>query len=124
MPGTRHEPAAAASAQITIVKGWSALSPLEPAVDKLQETAGTPVTARLAWWRSAVMSDRDATPVLLALPAPGDAIRAAVLVAVRDQDGSCQITSGRPHSDDAWDVAALSEDARRPLLTELAGFVL
>ncbi len=124
MPGTRHEPAAAASAQTTIVTGWPALSSLEPAVEKLQETAGTPVTARLAWWRSAVIADRDATPVLLALPAPGDAIRAAALVAVRDVGGVCQITSGRPHSDDAWEVAALSQDARRPLLTELAGFVL
>lgn len=124
MPGTRHEPAAAASAQITIVTGWPALSPLEPAVEKLQETAGTPVTARLAWWRSAVISDRDATPVLLALPAPGDAIWAAALVAVRDVGGVRQITSGRPHSDDAWEVAALSQDARRPLLAELAGFAL
>jgi hypothetical protein len=124
MPGTRHEPAAAASAQITIVTGWPALSPLEPAVEKLQEAAGTPVTARLAWWRSAVMSDRDATPVLLALPAPGDAFRAAVLVAVRDVGGVCHLTSGRPHTDDVWEIAALSQDARRPLLTELAGFVL
>ena len=124
MPGTRHEPAAAASAQTTIVTGWPALSSLEPAVEKLQETAGTPVTARLAWWRSAVIADRDATPVLLALPAPGDAIRAAALVAVRDVGGVWQITSGRPHSDDAWEVAALSQDARRPLLAELAGFAL
>jgi hypothetical protein len=124
MPGTRHEPAATASAQITIVQGWTALSSLEPAVEKLQETAGTPVTARLAWWRSAVRSDRDATPVLLAQPAPGDAIRAAALVAVRDVGGVCQITSGRSHSDDVWEVAALSPDARRPVLTELAGFVL
>ena len=87
MPGTRHEPVAAASAQITILKGWSALCPLEPAVEALHEIAGTPVTARLAWWRSAMMSDRGAVPVLLTLPAPGDAIRAAALVAVHEQAG-------------------------------------
>jgi hypothetical protein len=122
MPGTRHEPAAAASAQIDILSGWRALGPREPAVEKLHQIAGTPVTARLAWWRSAVMSDRDAVPVLLTLPAPGDAIRAAALVTVRDQAGFCQLTSGRPDSDDAWEVAAESAADRRTLLTELAGF--
>lgn len=124
MPGTRHEPAAAASAQIDILSGWPDLYPLEPAVEKLQQIAGTPVTARLAWWRSAVTADRDAVPVLLTLPAPGDAIRAAALVALRDQDGAAQITSGRPHTDDAWEVAAESAGARRTLLTELAAFAM
>src|SRR6266513_5776236 len=124
MPGTRHEPAAAASAQIDIRSGWRALGPREPAVEKLHQIAGTPVTARLAWWRSAVMSDPGAVPVLLALPAPGDAIRAAALVALRDQDGVRQITSGRPNSDDAWEVAAESAGARRTLLTELAAFAM
>jgi hypothetical protein len=122
MPGTRHEPAAAASAQIDILSGWPALGPLEPAVAALHQLAGTPVTARLAWWRSAVMAEHDAVPVLLALPAPGDTLRAAALVAVREQDGGWQITSGRPHSDDTWEVAARSADARRTMLTELAGF--
>jgi Acetyltransferase (GNAT) domain len=123
MPGTRHEPAEAASAQIIIVQGWPALHPLEPALEKLHEIAAIPVTARLAWWRSAVRSDRDAIPVLLALPAPDGAISAAALVAVRDAGGVCQVTSGRPHSDDAWEVAALSRDARQPLLSELARYV-
>ena len=122
MPGTRHEPVAAASAQITILKGWPALSPLEPAVEALHGITGTPVTARLAWWRSAIRPDRGAVPVLLTLPAPGEAVRAAALVAVHEQDGAWQLTSGRPHSDDAWEVAALSAGARRTLLTELAGF--
>jgi hypothetical protein len=122
MPGTRHEPVAAASAQITILKGWPALYPFEPAVEALHQIAGTPVTARLAWWRSAITSGRGAVPVLLTLPAPGDAIRAAALVAVHDQGGAWQITSGRPHSDDAWEVTALSPGARRTLLNELAGF--
>ena len=124
MPGTRHEPAAAASAQIDILSGWPALCPLEPAVEKLQQIAGTPVTARLAWWRSAVTADHGAVPMLLALPAPGDAIRAAALVAVREQGGVWQITSGRPHSDDAWEVAAESAGARQTLLTELAAFAM
>ncbi len=123
MPGTRHEPAEAASAQIIIVQGWPALHPLEPALEKLHEIAATPVTARLAWWCSAVRSDRDATPVLLALPAPDGALSAAALVALHDAGGVSRVTSGRPHSDDAWEVAALSRDARRPLLSELARFV-
>jgi hypothetical protein len=122
MPGTRHEPAAAASAQIDILSGWPALCPLEPAVEKLHQIARTPVTARLAWWRSAVTADNGAVPMLLALPAPGDAIRAAALVAVREQGRVWQLTSGRPHSDDVWEVAAESADARRTLLTELAAF--
>ena len=122
MPGTRHEPAAAASAQIDILSGWPALCPVEPAIETLNQRAGTPVTARLAWWRSAVMAERDTVPVLLALPAPDDTLRAAALVAVREQDGVWQITSGRPHGDDAWEVAARSADARQTLLTELAGF--
>ncbi|MGD0241641.1 MAG: GNAT family N-acetyltransferase [Streptosporangiaceae bacterium] len=127
MPGTRHEPAAAASAQIDILSGWPALGPLEPAVAALHQLAGTPVTARLAWWRSAVRAEHDAVPVLLALPAPDDPLRAAALVAaalvaVREQDGVWQITSGRPHSDDTWEVAARSADARRTMLAELAGF--
>jgi hypothetical protein len=122
MPGTRHEPAAAASAQIITLRGWTALHPLESALEKLHEIAGIPVTARLAWWRSAVMSDRDATPVLLALPAPDDAISAAALVAMRDVGGGWQLTSGRSHSDDVWEVAALSDGARRTVLTELAIF--
>jgi hypothetical protein len=122
MPGTRHEPAAAASAQIITVQGWSALHPLEPALEKLHEIAAIPVTARLAWWRSAVRSDRDATPVLLTLPAPDGAISAAALVAMRETDAGWQLTSGRPHSDDAWEVAAVSDAARRTMLTELAGF--
>jgi hypothetical protein len=121
MPGTRRELAAAASAEIIVVQGWPALHPLEPAVEKLHELAGISVTARLAWWRSAVMSDRDAVPVLLAQPA-GDAIGAAALVAMRDVGGVRQLTSGRSHSDDAWEVAALSADGRRTLLTGLAGF--
>ncbi len=122
MPGTRHEPVAAASAQITIVKGWPALYPFEPAVEALHQLAGTPVTARLAWWRSAIMSGRGAEPVLLALPAPGDGIRAAALVAVHEAGGAWQVTSGRPHSDDTWEIAARSASARRTLLNELAGF--
>jgi hypothetical protein len=123
MPGTRHEPAEAASAQIIIVRGWADLHPLEPALEKLHEIAGIPVTARLAWWRSAVMSARDATPVLLALPAPDGAISAAALVAMRDVGEGWQLASGRSHSDDVWEVAALSDDARRTVLGELAGFV-
>jgi hypothetical protein len=122
MPGTRHEPAAAASAQIIILQGWPALHPLEPALEKLHEIAGISVTARLAWWRSAVRSDRDAIPVLLALPAPDGAIRAAALVAMREVGEGRQLTSGRSHSDDAWEVAAASDGARRTMLTELAGF--
>jgi Acetyltransferase (GNAT) domain len=122
MPGTRHEPAAAASAQIDILSGWPALCPLEPAVEKLHQIAGTPVTARLAWWRSAVTAEAGAVPMLLALPAPGDAIRAAALVAVREQGRVWQLSSGRPHSDDVWEVAAESADGRRTLLTELAAF--
>ena len=122
MPGTRHEPAEAASAQIIIGQGWPALHPLEPALEKLHEIAAIPVTARLAWWRSAVRSDRDATPVLLTLPAPDGAISAAALVAMRETDEGWQLTSGRPHSDDAWEVAAVSVAARRTMLTELAGF--
>ena len=39
MPGTRHEPAAAAYAQIDILSGWPALCPLEPAVEELQDRA-------------------------------------------------------------------------------------
>ena len=108
MPGTWHEPAAATPARVATVRGWRDLRPLDPALDALYRAAGIPVTARLAWWRAALMTDRDIVPLLLALRGPGGTLTAAALVALRDQDGECQITSVRPHTDDVWDVAAVS----------------
>lgn len=122
MPGTWHEPAAAARAKVTILSDWDALRPLEPAIEALHRAAGTPVTARLPWWRSAVMADRGAVPLLLTRPGPGGTLRAAALIALREQDGVRQVTSGRPHSDDVWEVAAVSAGARRAMLAELAGY--
>src|SRR2546421_11072302 len=106
MPGTWHEPAAAAPARVTTVRGWRDLRALEPALDALQRTAGIPVTARLAWWRAALMADRDIVPLLLALRGLGGTLMAAALVALRDQDGECRITSVPPHTDDGGGVAA------------------
>src|ERR1700751_2954502 len=63
MPGTRHEPAAAAPARVTTVRGWCELRVLERAVDALHQTAGLPVTSRLAWWRAALIADRDTVPL-------------------------------------------------------------
>jgi hypothetical protein len=123
MPGTRHEPAAAARAQVTILRGWRALRPLEPALATLQRIAGTPVTARLSWWRSAVMADRGAVPLLAARTGPGGTLSAAALIALREADGGWQVTSGRPHSDDVWEVAAVSAGARRAILAELVSLV-
>jgi len=122
MPGTRHEPAAATPAQVTILSDWRALRPLEPALAALHRAAGTPVTARLSWWRSAVLADPGTVPVLATRPGPGGTLRAAALIALRDQDGVWQMTSGRPHSDDVWEVAAVSAGARRVLLAELVRF--
>ncbi len=122
MPATRHEPAAAAPAQVTILSDWRALRPHEPAIEALHSAAGTPVTARLTWWHSAVIGDPSAIPVLATRRGPGGTLRAAALVALRDQAGSWQLTSGRPHSDDVWEVAAVSAGARRAVLAELAGF--
>src|ERR1700750_1946138 len=112
MPGTRHELAAAAPARVTTVQGWRDLSALEPALDALQRAAGIPVTARLAWWRAALMADRDIVPLLLAMRGLDGTFLAAALVALRDQDGGCPITSGPPYTDDVWDVAAVSAGAR------------
>jgi Acetyltransferase (GNAT) domain len=120
MPGTRHEPAATAPAGVATVRGWRELRALEPALDALHRTAGLPVTARLAWWRAALMADREAVPLLLALRGPGETLIAATLVALRDQDGECRITSVRPQTDDVWDVAAVSPGAR---YTVLAGLI-
>lgn len=120
MPGTRHELAAAAPARVTTVRGWRDLSALEPALDALQRAAGIPVTARLAWWRAALMADRDIVPLLLAMRGLDGTFLAAALVALRDQDGECRITSVRPYTDDVWDVAAVSAGARH---TVLAGLV-
>ena len=122
MPGTRHVPAAATPAQVTILSDWRALRPHEPALEALHRAAGTPVTARFSWWRSAVMADRGAVPLLLTRPGPGGTLRAAALIALREADGGWQVTSGRPHSDDVWEVAAVSAGARRAMLAELAGF--
>src|SRR5438045_9123922 len=119
MPGTRHEPAAAASARVTTVRGWHDLRALEPALDTLQRAAGIPVTARLTWWRAALTADRDIVPLLLALRGLGGTLMAAALVAVREHDGECRITSVRPHTDDVWDVAAVSAGARHTVLAEL-----
>jgi hypothetical protein len=119
MPGTRHEPAAAAPARVTTLRGWRAMHPHEPAVEALQRTAGTPVTARLAWWRAAVTAD-GTVPLLLALRGRGGTLIAAALVALHDEDGDRRITSVRPHTDDVWDVAATSAGARQVLLGELA----
>jgi hypothetical protein len=122
MPGTWHEPAAAARAEVTILSGWRALYPLEPALEALHRAAGTPVTARLSWWRSAVTADPGAVPVVLSRPGPGGTLTAAALVVLRDQDGGRQITSGRPHSDDVWEIAAVSAGARQAVLADLARF--
>src|SRR4029077_20277788 len=119
MPGTRHELVAAAPARVTTVHGWRGLRALEPALDALQRAAGIPVTARLAWWRAALMADRDTVPLLLTLPGPGGTLTAAALVAVRDQDGEGRIISVRPHTDDVWGVAAVSPGARAPVLAGL-----
>jgi len=122
MPGTWHVPAAAARAQVTILSDWHALRPLEPAVDALHRATGTPVTARLAWWHSAAMANRGAVPVLLRRPGPGGTLRAAALVALREHGGGWQVTSVRPHTDDVWEVAAVSDAARRAVLAELVRF--
>jgi hypothetical protein len=122
MPGTRHEPAAAARARVTTLCGWRDLRPHEPALEALQRAAGTPVTARLAWWRAAATADSGTVPLLLALRGPGGALIAAALLALRDQDGERRLTSGRPDSDDLWDIAAVSPGARQMLLAEIASY--
>ncbi|MGH3177138.1 MAG: hypothetical protein ACRDPF_25120, partial [Streptosporangiaceae bacterium] len=104
------------------MRGWRDLRALEPALDTLQRAAGIPVTARLAWWRAALMADRDSVPLLLALRGPGGTLTAAALVALRDQDGECRITSVRPHTDDVWDVAAVSAGARHTMLAGLVRY--
>jgi hypothetical protein len=121
MPGTRHEPANA-PARVTTRRGWRAVRPLEPALEALHRTAATPVTARLAWWRAAVAADPGAVPLLLALRGHGGTITAATLVALRDEDGDPRITSVRPHTDDVWDIAAISPGARQVLLAGLARY--
>jgi len=60
--------------------------------------------------------------VLATLPGAGGTLRAAALLALGEGNGSRQITSGRPHSDDVWEVAAVSDGARRAVLAELASF--
>ena len=122
MPGTRHVPAAATPAQVTILSDWRALRPHEPALEVLHRAAGTPVTARLAWWCSAVMAAPGAVPLLLTRPGPGGTLTAAALIALRETDEGWQITSGRPHSDDVWEVAAVSARARQAILAGLADF--
>jgi len=121
MPGTRHEPATA-PARVTTLRGWRAMCPLEPALEALGRAAGLPVTARLAWWRAAVATDPGTVPLLLALRGHGGTLTAAALVALREEDGDRRITSVRPHTDDVWDVAATSADARHKLLAGLAGY--
>src|ERR1700754_4352452 len=116
MPGTRHELAAAAPARVTTVQGWRDLRALEPALDALQRAAGIPVTARLAWWRAALMADRDIVSPLLAVRGWGATLMAAALVAVRDQDGEYRIPSVRPYPDAVWSVAAVSAGARHTVL--------
>ena len=106
MPGTRHEPATA-PARVTTRRGWRAMRPLEPALEALHRAAGTPVTARLAWWRAAVAADPGTVPLLLALRGHGGTLTAATLVALRDEDGDHRIASVRPHTDDPWDIAAV-----------------
>ena len=69
-----------------------------------------------------VTADHCTVPVLATQPGPGRTLRAAALVALREGDGSRQITSGRPHSDDVWEVAAVSDGARRAVPAELASF--
>src|SRR5260370_42412874 len=122
MPGTRHEPATAAPAQVKILSGWRDLRTLEPAIETLQRAAGTPVTARVSWWRAALAAERGAGPVGLSLAGPGGTLIATALVALRDRDGVREVISGRPDSDDVWDVAATSPGYRRAILGELAGF--
>jgi len=120
MPGTWHERPAAVRTRVITARGWPALRSHEPALEALHRDAGTPVTARLAWWRAAVMADPGVEPLLLAVPGSGGTLRAAVLVALRGANGDRQITSVRPHTDDVWEVAAVSDHARRAVLTELA----
>jgi Acetyltransferase (GNAT) domain len=121
MPGTRHEPATA-PARVTTLRGWRAMRPLIPALEALNRAAGLPVTARLAWWRAAVAADPGTVPLLLALRGHGGTLTAAALVALRDEDGDRWITSARPHTDDVWDVAAVSAGARHMLLAGLARY--
>ena len=120
MPGTWRERPAAARTPVIAARGWAALRSHEPALEALHRDAGTPVTARLAWWRAAVLADPGAEPLLLAVPGPGGTVRAAGLVAWRGADGDRQITSVRPHTDDVWEVAAVSDRARRAVLMALA----
>jgi hypothetical protein len=119
MPGTWRQRAAAVRTRIVTASGWPALRSHERALDELYRAAETPVTARLAWWRAAVMPDPGAVPVLLAVPGPGGTLRAAALVALRGANGDPRITSVRPHTDDVWEVATVSDHARRAVLTEL-----
>src|ERR1700748_3860306 len=92
MPGTRHEPAAAGPARVATVRGWRDLRALEPALDALQRAAGIPVTARLAWWRAALMADRDIVPLLLAMRGLGGTLLAAALGELRGQGGGWPVS--------------------------------
>src|SRR5712691_11309016 len=105
MPGTRHEPATAAPAQVKILSGWRDLRTLEPAIETLQRAAGTPVTARFSWWRAALAAERGAVPVGLTLAGPGGTLIATALVALRDRDGVREVISGRRDGDDVWWLA-------------------
>jgi hypothetical protein len=98
------------------------MRPLEPALEALHRAAGTLVTARLAWWRAAVAADPGTVPLLLALRGRGGTLTAAALVALREEDGDRRVTSVRPQTDDAWDIAATSPGARQTLLAGLARY--
>ncbi len=106
MPGTRHEPATA-PARVMTRRGWRAMRPLEPALEALHRAAGTPVTARLAWWRAAVTANPGTVPLVLALRGQRGTITAAALVALRDEIEA--VHQARDH--DAGRVSDLDDSA-------------
>jgi Acetyltransferase (GNAT) domain len=104
---------------------WWGRDPLvefESGLSELHGVARTPVTARVTWWQAAADADPSATPALFVRTTRVGELDAAALLMIRTApDGSTQwLTSARPGTDDAWEIASRSPRARRALAEELA----
>jgi GNAT acetyltransferase-like protein len=100
---------------------WDRLRSPSPALAALQRAAGTPVTSRPAWWYA--LGAGGGVPVLITVCGRGGTLTGTALIVMHREAESWRIASSLPGSDDAWEPAALSAQARGTLLGAVAEFV-
>jgi hypothetical protein len=82
-----------------------------------------PVTARTAWQMTALATRPDLRPLIATVPPEGGCVDGRAALSCRDDGHTLYIGIPRPGSDDAWDIAARTPQARRAVGRQLTRMI-